>query len=81
MELDVEKKSVPHLSKIPDHLKPLVDNSAINLNKNQQEQLEKFILEYVDVFAENEFNLGNFKEIAHSSNADQTENGAHTIRL
>ena len=41
--LDVEKKSVPQLFKSPDHLKPLVDKSAINLNENQQEQLRKFI--------------------------------------
>ena len=64
--LDVEKKSVPELFKSPDHLKQLVDKSAINLNENQQEQLGKFMFEYADFFDENEFDVGNFKEIEHS---------------
>lgn len=62
----LRKKPVTNLSKIPDHLYPLLQKSVTNLSEHQQNQFEKLVAEYQYVFAENDFDLGNFIEIEHA---------------
>lgn len=66
LELAVDSKPATTFSKIPDYLKPFLQKSVVNFSECQQEQLENFVTEYQDVFAENDFDPGNFSEIEHS---------------
>lgn len=54
------------MSKIPDYLYPLLQKSVTNFSENQQNQFEKLVAEYQNVFAENDYDLGNFIEIEHA---------------
>ena len=53
---------------IPNHLQDLVDRSKNNLTTEEIEILKKTVMEYQDVFAKDEYDLGEFKEIKHQIN-------------
>jgi hypothetical protein len=50
---------------IPDHLKVMYERSINHLNKDQKDKLAATLCSYKDVFAESEFDLGNFTEFEH----------------
>ena len=49
---------------VPEHLQDMINRSASKLNENV-EKLTDLLIEYQDVFAKDEFDLGNFTEIEH----------------
>ena len=50
---------------VPDHLKAMFDASRANLSDEESKKLSKLLRDYQDVFAKNEFDLGNFTAIEH----------------
>ena len=59
------KKSDEDL-KLPDHLKDMYSSSCHQLNQEQKLELKKLLIQYSDVFAKTDFDLGNFTAIEHS---------------
>ena len=53
-------------SNIPEHIKDMLKQSEDALTADEHKQLTELLVEYSDVFAENEYDLGNFTEIEHS---------------
>ncbi|MCG7869674.1 MAG: retroviral-like aspartic protease family protein, partial [Candidatus Thiodiazotropha taylori] len=51
---------------IPEHLRDLFQRSTEHLNREERDQLAEVLIEYQDVFAQSEFDLGNFTEIVHA---------------
>ena len=51
---------------IPEHLQQLFEESRKNLTKEQSDSLAQLLIEYEDVFAKHEFDLGNFTGIQHN---------------
>ncbi|MES9879305.1 MAG: reverse transcriptase family protein, partial [Sedimenticola sp.] len=51
---------------VPEHLQDLVDRSKEHLDDTEHKQLTKLLLEYQDVFASNDYDLGNFTAIEHN---------------
>lgn len=51
---------------IPDHLKDLLARSSEHLSSEERDLLQAVLHSYSDVFATNEFDLGNFTTIEHS---------------
>ena len=60
-----EESSVPKQD-IPDHLKILWEQSKKHITAEEQTKLRRLLYEYQDVFARNEFDLGNFTAIEHN---------------
>ena len=52
-------------TEILSHLINLYDNSSKSLTAEEQKQLKHLLIDYQDVFAQDDFNLGNFTEILH----------------
>ena len=63
----------PKEETLPEHLQDLFERSRQNLEVDQQEKLKQLLIEFQDVFAKDEFDLGNFTAIEHGIN---TENSA-----
>ena len=59
------ESSVPKQG-IPDHLKILWEQSKKHITAEEQTKLRRLLYEYQDVFARNEFDLGNFTAIEHN---------------
>ena len=54
---------------IPDHMKDLFDRTANNLDKKQQYEVRKLLLEFQDVFSKGDFDIGLFNgNIKHKIN-------------
>ena len=51
---------------LPDHMCDLYDRSRTNLNVDQQAQLKALLTEFQDVFARDEFDLGDFSAVEHA---------------
>lgn len=51
---------------LPEHLKDLFQRSIEYLEVEEQDQLADLLIEYGDVFAKSEFDLGNFSDIVHT---------------
>ncbi|KAH3834929.1 hypothetical protein DPMN_108262 [Dreissena polymorpha] len=60
------KHSTANTTTVPDHLKDVYEASCHKLNDKQKVQLAGLLIEFEDVFAKNEFDLGNFTEIEHA---------------
>ena len=52
-------------AQIPEHLKDMYDKSIKNLDQDESSQFAKLLLQFQDVFAKTDFDLGNFTEIEH----------------
>ena len=52
-------------SEIPDHLKDLFERSINNLSSEESEKLRQVLIEFSDVFAKDDTDLGNFDAIIH----------------
>ena len=63
-EVTAEQSSLPEVS-LPDHLQQVYDNSKANLTTEECAQLSELLGQYQDVFAKDEYDLGNFTEIEH----------------
>ena len=50
---------------MPEHLRDLFQRSIENLNPEEQDELANLFIEFEDVFAKSEFDLGNFSDITH----------------
>ena len=50
---------------IPEHLKQLYKDASKNLDEDQQIQLAQLLIEFQDVFATDDFDLGNFTAMEH----------------
>lgn len=55
--------SIP--DQIPSHLQETFENSKEHLTEGQSLSLAKLLMEFQDVFAKDEFDLGNFTELEH----------------
>lgn len=51
---------------VPAHLVDLYERGCVNLDADQKNQLAKLLVEFQDVFAKDDFDLGNFTEVEHS---------------
>ena len=58
----INKVEIDH---VPEHLQDMINRSASKLNENEVKKLTDLLIEYQDVFAKDEFDLGNFTEIEH----------------
>ena len=61
-----EVGSIKDEQQIPEHLKELVEKSIQHLNKPEAEKVTQLILDYQDVFAKSDYDLGNFSAVEHS---------------
>ncbi|XP_053400393.1 uncharacterized protein LOC128557241 [Mercenaria mercenaria] len=52
-------------SALPPHLQQVYSDSCEHLSEEQQQQLAQLLIEYQDVFAQDEFDLGNFTAMEH----------------
>ena len=50
-------------SKLRDHLVYLSKKSSVNIKNQQQEQVAEFLIEFQDVFAWSDFDLGQFTSV------------------
>lgn len=50
---------------LPAHLNDLFERSIVHLDVDQQQSLRQLLIEYQDVFAKDEFDLGNFTAVEH----------------
>ena len=69
-EEEVDTNTLPT---IPPHVEQVFNNSAEHLNYEEKMQLAKLLIEYQDVFARDEFDLGNFSGIEHSIDTGQAK--------
>ena len=53
---------------VPDHIKDLFVSSRINLDEEQSVKLAQFLIEFADVFAEDDTDVGCFSAIQHRIN-------------
>ena len=60
-------------SKIPDHLVALFENSKSELTVEQCEKLKSVLINYSDVFATSDFDLGQFTSIEHTIDTGQAK--------
>ena len=50
---------------MPEHIRDLFQRSIEHLNPEEQDELADLLIEFEDVFAKSEFDLGNFSDITH----------------
>ena len=62
---EITTESDPTNQKLPQHLHQLYEKSSKHLLEDQNQQLYSLLLEFSDVFAKDEFDLGSFSEIEH----------------
>ncbi|KAH3803104.1 hypothetical protein DPMN_156804 [Dreissena polymorpha] len=60
------KYSISNTTTVPDHLKDVYEASCHMLIDEQKAHLAGRLIEFEDVFAKNELDLGNFTEIEHA---------------
>ena len=53
-------------SSFPERLKPMFDGVSTDLDEDDKEKLKDLLIEYQDIFAKHEFDLGHFNDIEHS---------------
>ncbi len=63
---DREINNTTGLPTLPEHLKEVFQISKEKLTDCQSNKLSKLLIEYADVFAESEYDLGNFTSIEHT---------------
>ena len=63
--MDVQEKNSQQ--NIPEHIKCMVENSREHLSEEQIHKLTNCLVEFQDVFASDEFDLGDFTEIEHEN--------------
>lgn len=63
-EVDMELETIA--GEIPAHLQEMYNSSVKHLDSQQKKYLAKLLCEYADVFAKNDFDLGDFTAIEHS---------------
>lgn len=51
---------------LPPHLTDLFERAIKHLNSDQQDKLKSLLIEFQDVFAKDEFDLGNFTAVEHA---------------
>ena len=51
---------------LPNHLEQVFNVSKEHLSQEESSQLSNLLIEYQDVFAQSEFDLGNYRGIEHS---------------
>jgi hypothetical protein len=54
-----------NVSTIPDHLRAMFESSAAGLNDRERQALCELLVEFEDVFAKHDFDLGEFTAITH----------------
>ena len=70
-EMSVRKVDVQEINEpiqLPEHMKSLYERACENLSESESRQLGELLYEYQDVFAREDFDLGNFTEIEHEIN-------------
>ena len=60
-----EEECLGHTKELPEHLRDLFQRSIEYLNDDEQDQLAELLIEFEDVFAKSEFDLGDFTDIVH----------------
>ena len=50
---------------LPEHVADLFERSSGSLSQEQRQDLKRLLIEYSDVFAQNDFDLGNFTAVTH----------------
>ena len=65
---------------LPKHLDQVCNVSKEHLSQEESSQLSNLLIEYQDVFAQSEFDLGNFTGIEHSLDTGQTKPIKQRIR-
>ena len=69
--MSVRKVNVQEINEpiqLPEHMKSLYERACENLSESECRQLGELLYEYQDVFARDDFDLGNFTEIEHEIN-------------
>ena len=62
---DGESPGSDHSRAMPEHLRDLFQRSIEHLNPEEQDELADLLIEFEDVFAKSEFDLGSFSDITH----------------
>ena len=63
---DGRDENLSEQRELPEHLKDLFQRSVEYLEAEEQVQLADLLIQYEDVFAKSEFDLGNFSDIVHT---------------
>ena len=56
----------PEVEEVPGHLKAMFEECKSRLQEEECRQLKKLLIEFQDVFAQNDYDLGEFTEIMHT---------------
>ena len=64
-QVKAPQQSKPQMLCIPAHLQKLYDDASVQLSKTEQQQLAQLLIDYEDVFAKDEFDLGKFDAVEH----------------
>ena len=67
-------------NEVPDHLMDLYNRSIEFLDQGQQNALKDMLCSYADVFAQSEFDLGNFTALEHSIDTGNARPIKHRMR-
>ena len=78
-EVDREE-SDPEVAGIPEHLKEMLNNSRENLTESQVQRIAKLTTKYQEVFAQDDFDLGNFTTIEHAIDTGDAPPVKHRMR-
>ena len=65
---------------MPEHLQELYSSSCANLSEEQKCQLAQLLIEFQDVFAKDQFDLGDFHDIEHTIDTGNARPVMHRIR-
>lgn len=61
-----EGENISESNVVPEYLKDMVERAVMNLDEEQKLAFQSLILQYVDVFAKDDFDLGHFTAVHHS---------------
>ena len=67
------KESVQHSPVIPEHIVPVLENAKEHLTAPQLQELTQLLCDFQDVFAKDEFDMGNFTAIKNSIDMGQAK--------
>lgn len=77
MEAEINDSAGPQ---IPEHLRALYHDAAPSLSKDEQLQLAQLLIEFQEVFAKDDFDLGNFTAVEHVIDTGDARPVKHRIR-
>ena len=78
--VDTNEDVLDTAAKVPVHLRDLFQKCTKQLGNEQERQFAELLISFSDVFAKDEFDLGNFKAIEHKIDTEDAKPVKHRMR-